>query len=117
MQRPEARKTTDSVRPFQLALAATVILILYGSLFPFEFHDRGSRATGLRALLATWKGLDSRGDILANILLYLPLGLFAVKASRRTPPLLRVLTGVLAGIALSLTVEITQLYDMGRQAS
>src|SRR5258708_16991767 len=61
----------------QSVLAISVIAaIVYGSLYPFRFHDFGPLASDLRHFLGTWKDLPrSRGDFLANLLLYAPLGL------------------------------------------
>jgi VanZ family protein len=92
-------------------------LILYGSFYPFAFHNHVAPATGARQLLATWNQRGSLGDVLANILLYLPFGFFAARALPRLPLPLRVLTCLLAGAALSLCVEFTQLYDAGREAA
>jgi VanZ family protein len=105
-------------RPFAWGLAVTVALILYGSFYPFAFHNHVDPIAGVRQLLATWKQRGSLGDVLANILLYLPFGFFAAKAlPPRLPLPLRVLTCLLAGAALSLCVEFTQLYDAGREAA
>lgn len=108
------RDDVYSRRPFVLALAVTVGLILYGSLYPFEFRACVDPAGDFRNLLATWKQPSSRGDLLANIVLYLPLGLFAAKALYGIATPLRVIASLLAGIALSVSVEFIQIYDVGR---
>jgi VanZ family protein len=51
---------------------------------------------------------------LANILLYLPFGLFAAKALAEVPTMLRVFACLFAGAALSVCVEFSQMYDLGR---
>jgi hypothetical protein len=57
------------------------ILIAYGSLYPFIFHAAGPVTADLSHFLASWRQpLTSRGDILANLLLYIPLGLAATLA-------------------------------------
>jgi VanZ family protein len=101
-------------RSFAPALAVTVALILYGSLYPFEFYNYGDPAKGLHHLLSTWPTPSSIGDLLANILLYLPFGFFAAKTAVRLSPLLRVLIAFLAGALLSMSLEYAQLWDMGR---
>ena len=59
---------------FGLVMAA----IIYGSLYPFELHLYGTGRDGLVHLLGTWRDPpDSRGDLIANILLYMPLGFTA----------------------------------------
>jgi VanZ family protein len=106
--------TTSSSRSFAPALAATVALILYGSLFPFEFYNHVDPAKGMRLLLSTWNAHTSIGDVLANVLLYLPFGFFAAKTAVRLGPLRRVLIAVAAAAALSTSIEFAQLWDVGR---
>jgi VanZ family protein len=106
--------TISSRRSFAVALAVTATLILYGSLYPFEFYNHVDPANGLRHLLSTWRTRSSIGDLLANILLYLPFGFFAAKTANRLPPLLRVSIALLTAALLSIAVEYAQLWDAGR---
>ncbi|MGA7237618.1 MAG: VanZ family protein [Bryobacteraceae bacterium] len=106
--------TSPNGRSFAPALAVTVALILYGSLYPFEFHNHVDPAQGVRHLLSTWHTRSSIGDLLANILLYLPLGFFAARTAVRLAPLLRVCIAVLGGALLSMSVEYAQLWDLQR---
>ena len=78
---------TDTPRVRTIARWLTfgvVALILYGSLFPFGFD-----ASLARDLLALITGLHfagtSRGDVVANLLLYLPLGLVLMIATSLLP--------------------------------
>jgi len=109
-----------SSRPLpRYALAAAVaILIVYGSLYPFVFHDAGLLTADVSHFLASWRQPpESRGDILANLLLYIPLGLTATLAfgrSRTLGAVLGVVLAILAGCALSLSIELAQFYDIGR---
>jgi VanZ family protein len=109
MSGEEPQNNTISSGP---ALAATVGLILYGSLYPFEFHI--DPAKGMQSLLSTWRFHTSIGDVLANILLYLPFGFFAVKTAIGLAPLRRVFIALAAGVALSMSLEYAQLWDVGR---
>jgi VanZ family protein len=93
---------------------ATVSLILYGSLYPFQFYTCLDPVGGFRDLLATWKDPSSLGDLLANVLFYLPFGLFAAKALPGMASPLRVIAAVLTGAGLSVSVEFAQMYDVGR---
>jgi len=99
----------------RFALAAAVaILIAYGSLYPFVFHDAGLLKADVSHFLAGWRQPpESRGDVLANLLLYIPLGLTATLAFGRSRTLGAVLA-VVAGCALSLCIELAQFYDAGR---
>ncbi len=104
----------NSRRQSTLALAATVSLILYGLLYPFQFYTCLDPVGGFLDLLATWKEPTSLGDLLANVLFYLPFGFFAAKALPGMASPLRIITTVLAGAGLSMSVEFTQMYDVGR---
>lgn len=100
-------------------LLITIVLIVYGSLYPFHFHP--SPARPLWVLFHSWPAALDRfeiRDIAINILIYIPIGLFGALwfgrgKARCLPP---VLTIVLAA-ALSLSMELCQLFDARRQAS
>jgi VanZ family protein len=97
-----------------LFAAASAVLILYGSLFPFRI--RTSAELGFfEAIGALTFKPTTRGDIVANLLLYMPLGLCLMFAwSGRRWPLART---ILVGTALSLAVELTQTYLRFRVSS
>ena len=97
--------------------AATVLLILYGSLFPFRFDAFGG--TGFFDLLMGLRfQRTSRGDLVANFLLYMPLGLcLLLSLPARWGRPTRVLWTVLLGTALSLAVEMLQVYAPSRVSS
>jgi VanZ family protein len=93
-----------------ILLASSVAAILYGCLYPFELT---SAAFGLPGWRAT-----SRGDLVANVLLYLPFGfLFAwiLAPGRKRPAVL--LAAVAFGAALSFGVEILQSGIASRTSS
>lgn len=91
-----------------------VIVIGYGSLYPFAFQFRPG--SPVRALAETYGLQDSRGDFLANILLYLPFGFFAVQALRgRTA--VGMAGATFAGTVLSTSMELLQFYVPGRETS
>ena len=95
-------------------LAATAIIaaiILYGSLYPFVFRQQHLGLGPLRTLLATWALPPRRGDFLANILLYVPLGFFCLSAMRVELGLKRrLLVTLLVGGILSVGIELAQYY-------
>ncbi|HLH39030.1 MAG TPA: VanZ family protein [Bryobacteraceae bacterium] len=101
------------------AAAATFLaaLILYGSLYPFRFHPVYFPHGLLRAFLATAYGRVDRGDVISNILLYLPLGYFAVRVWPVAPAPVRVMAMIIAGAILSTSIELAQFYDLGRGPS
>src|SRR5262249_15475082 len=87
--------------------------IVYGSLYPFQFYDNPNPDGPLRALLADWNVLSGRGDLLVNVVLYLPLGFFWVRSSK-SPFRYSFLWAVVAGMSLSTAMELLQFYDAGR---
>jgi VanZ family protein len=100
------------------ALMATVIVaIIYGSLYPFEFHNAGSLIADVRHFAGTWNTPPiSRGDILANLLLYVPLGLTVVLAFGRqgSSSLVPAMIATGIGASMSLAIELAQYYDSSR---
>jgi VanZ family protein len=105
-------------RNFAIVTAIIITVIIYGSLYPFEFGMPETALGPVPALLATWANKPGRGDFLSNILLYVPLGYFAVLAfgdgiSRRR----RLISAVFIGAGLSLTMELAQYYDAGRDST
>jgi VanZ family protein len=99
-------------------LLLVVAFIIYCSLFPFEYRPRAYPGGPFAYLLSTWREWDHRGDLISNILLYLPLGLFGVCAApRRIPPVVSALLAMLGGSLLAGAIEITQFHDVERVTS
>ena len=95
-----------------------IAVIIYGSLYPFEFRQPGYGLGPVRTLLDSWRHTPSRGDFIANILFYTPLGFFAILAiGKRIGCLLRIALVVATGTALSTLMELAQYYDPGRVTS
>ncbi len=94
------------------ALAALfTVFVAYGSLYPFAFRPPPPGAW--EAALA--RGPGGRGDILANLALYAPLGLFLAWA---LPGRWRAALGAVAlATALSVAIEAAQLFGRGRVSS
>ena len=67
-------RSPDIVKRLAL-LGLVMAAILYGSLYPFDLHLYDAGQAGLSHLLGTWRDPpDHRGDLIASILLYIPLG-------------------------------------------
>lgn len=98
-----------------LALAIIIIVILYGSLYPFAFRHPLNGIGPINTLLADWAQLPRRGDFIANVLFYMPLGFFGVFA---IAPKLRVRPAmfltIVAGLLLSTAMELAQYYVASR---
>ena len=98
-------------------ILVAVLLIAYGSLYPFEWQRLSEGRNWLAALLEGLRRLrpGGRGDLLANLLLYLPLGGAIGLALRgRTSRARSIACAVLFGAAVSVTIEVLQLFDRGR---
>jgi VanZ family protein len=95
-----------------LVLAA----IVYGSLYPFAFHVPPGDIGALRSFLETWRRPpQSRGDLLANILFYLPLGFVLARGfANRFNQKAALLLTIAVGASLSASMEILQHFDAGR---
>ena len=98
-------------------VAGVLALIIYGSLYPFQFHASLPFADLLDLFLHPGPEHLGRGDLISNVLLYLPLGFFAVRAFRRGSPAARVIVVAILAAMLAVSVELTQFYDDGRNAS
>jgi VanZ family protein len=117
----DLRARAQPADPFQRTarwlLGAVVVLILYGSLFPFEFDTR-THVPLLELATALSFERSSRGDIVANLLLYVPLGLcMAIALSRRWPAVVNFALAAATGALLSLAVELLQTMEAARVAS
>ena len=97
--------------------AGVLTFIIFGSLFPFDFYANPNPAGPLAALIATYGTSGGRGDLIANILLYIPLGFFSVLSLSNRPRFKHVLLVIFAGWMLSMAIELAQFYDRGRVSS
>jgi VanZ family protein len=102
-----------SRRAYAIVFLLVVAFILYGSLYPFQFHARPATIGPLAYLLSTRDDWDHRGDLLSNILLYIPFGFFGVCTFGRWAAL----PVTLAAAALATGIELAQFYDQGRVTS
>jgi VanZ family protein len=89
-------------------------MIVYGSLYPFDFRWVKDGDGPLWTLLNGWNETPGRGDFISNILLYMPLGFVGAVAIGRRVGRPQFGLAMLVGMALSFAVEVTQYYDGGR---
>ena len=100
---------------------ATICLIVYGSLYPWQFHARELTANPAWILAHAWPTHFSPNqikDVIVNVLFYAPLGLFGFLSLSTTR--LRSVAGgatIAIGFALSCSMEMLQLFDAGRDTS
>jgi VanZ family protein len=118
MHDPLAHGATRRFQPVARWLTvAALVLILYGSLFPFRFDALGE--SGLFELLTGLRfQRTSRADLVANLLLYIPLGLCLLLSwPPRWRALTRLLWTVMLGTMLSCAVEMLQVHAPSRVSS
>jgi VanZ family protein len=101
-------------------LGTLVVLagIVYVSLYPFRLKAGLPPGGALDTLLSTWRNWSySRGDVIANVLLYMPWGFFAARSMNRgVPGWLRLVIAMALGAALSFAMEWSQFYIAERYA-
>lgn len=101
---------------------ATTIFTVYATMIPFTFVS-GTDATrehlgqALARSTLSEIGQLSRADILQNVLLFLPFGLFAVASFQRVTAAKSLLTILVTAAVLSLTCESLQLMTVDRVSS
>jgi VanZ family protein len=101
-------------------VAGVVALILYGSLYPFLYQPLPTGRSFETALTAALWHTPSggRGDVIANLLLYMPLGGAVALALRgRWPAEWALLIAALGSALLAFGVEATQLVIVSRTTS
>jgi VanZ family protein len=106
----------DKKRRFAIATAIVAAVIIYGSLYPFQFRPPvDGIGSAVHALFESRTEPFGRTTFVANILLYLPLGFCAILALKQGHGTAgRVLLVTLTGALLSVSVELTQYFDAGR---
>ena len=94
-------------------LILTILLIVYGSLYPWHFDFAGGR-NPIIVLLDSWPAVWDRfalRDGIVNVVLYMPLGTAAMCVlARRFPGGLAFAPVIIGGAALSVAMELTQVY-------
>ncbi|HEX3666755.1 MAG TPA: VanZ family protein [Rhizomicrobium sp.] len=102
-------------RGLLLVLVGIMAVIVHGSLYPYAFRIPLGSENAFDALVGSWPGARaSYVDVLANVLLYMPLGFFGVQ-TLRIP--LRLMVVTLFGLTLCTGMELAQFYDEGRVTS
>ncbi|MRX28012.1 VanZ family protein [Kangiella sp. HZ709] len=97
----------------RLIWLTVIILIAYGSLYPFNFDFNRSLPTDLVAWLQNWEQRTIRSDLIANILLFIPfgfLGALNIQQDGRRSPLLSAIWLVFMGVGFALSLQILQFY-------
>ena len=102
-------------------LLLVIVLILYGSFYPWQFRARDLPASPIWILLHSWPSRFDRfagRDMVVNLVLYIPFGVFCfLSMNRDRPRVLRSIVTVLGAALLSACVEMAQLFYVTRQCS
>jgi len=109
----------DRTAPLGRILLIFVLLIVYGSLYPFRFHPLPGGV--LSVMFSAWPDEFTRyvlRDTAVNLLLYLPIGVFGALwiGKDRLGARAAALT-LLLGASLSASMEVLQAYDDSRSSS
>jgi VanZ family protein len=102
-------------------LLLMVLLILYGSFYPWHFRAVHLTANPLWILLHSWPDVFDRfafRDAVVNVTLYVPFGVFCfLSLGESRSPISRSALVVLAAATLSASIEMAQLFAPGRVCS
>lgn len=106
----------SSAAPLALAMAA---LVVYASLYPFTPWQWPAGQSLLRLMVLQWPPWLTPTDMLLNLLAYVPLGMLAFVAARRSGwPFAAAFVLAVAGAALlSYLLEVAQSFLPGRHPS
>lgn len=97
----------------QWLMLLSLALIVYGSLYPFDFSR--PQSIDWRSFFARPQLQFSRPDMLGNILLFVPFGVFATMRGRRF--WMRASAALIFGIALAIGLQLLQTYIPLRTAA
>jgi VanZ family protein len=112
----DARDAPDA-RLTRRLLAAAVLLVAYGSLWPFEFAAAPS--AGWRHVVADRRLWTSVGDVVGNVLLFVPMGALSVLVLDPARPRWswRLCAALAANLAFALVLQAAQLWLPARNAA
>jgi VanZ family protein len=102
-------------------LLIVIVIIVYGSLYPWDFHSTQLAASPVWVLIHSWPTAINRFlilDVAVNLLLYIPLGVFAFVAFRQNVGgVVAAGAAIVSGLVLSSSIEMIQLFDDARDCS
>lgn len=96
---------------------AVLFLIVYGSLYPFDFSTAAVASGQAGAHFFSWNLFSSRGDVLGNVALFVPYGFVGMLAlPARRPFAANFVPLALFGAFVAVGVQILQLFLPARDA-
>jgi VanZ family protein len=94
------------------------VIITYGSLFPFDFQTNDLNWATFDLFIRSWQARTSWGDLLGNIILFIPFGIAGILSTRNLRFVsLNVLLVLASGLVLAVGLQFAQLYLPGRTAA
>jgi len=94
------------------------VIIAYGSLFPFDFQTNDLNWATFDLFLRSWQARSSWGDLLGNIILFVPFGIAGMLSTRNLRFVsLNILLVLASGLILAVCLQFAQLYLPGRTAA
>lgn len=93
-------------------MLVVVLLVVYGSLFPFRYRNHEPSWADVVWLLDMGVTHLSRSDMIGNVLLFVPYGFLAVQADVR-----RKAIGFWGGVALAVVIQYVQFWFPDRDPS
>ena len=97
---------------------AFIAIATLGSIYPFDFRLSALDTETLRVFMATCCKLPGRGDLVGNVLLFLPfgfLGFLALRLARR--PVRGIIILCLFGAIFALALQVLQFFLPSRDQS
>jgi len=90
----------------------TILLIAYGSLYPFDFQSSvGTLSISDFFLLGKGTSNPTLSNLLANVALFIPYGLFGILSGQQNQTnYIRIISIITWGILLAYALQILQLY-------
>ena len=102
-------------------LLIVIAIIVYGSLYPWDFHSAHLTASPPWVLIHSWPTVVNRfviRDVAVNLLIYMPLGVFAFLTFRQNlSGTVATIAAIAIGLVLSSSIEMIQLFDDARECS
>jgi VanZ family protein len=99
-------------------LLLCALLVVYGSLYPFHFVAPRSLAAAWDDFILDWHLWTSTGDVVGNIVLFVPFGaLWTAAFPRSTATLARLLAATAACTLFALVVQVAQIWFPPRDAA
>lgn len=117
MTRPSAQETPRSSTLTILMWAASLTLVMALSMWPYDFDPTAGNPKAWRAFWQSWGWRSHRGDIAANFVLFVPVGVLAVVSVAASRAGKRIAVTLAFSLAVAIAAQIAQIYLPSRAAT